>query len=554
MDRLPPHLWYSVLQLTPTISLAWANASKDTQLVFRATHHGSLTRLVTCLSLQFLCPGHPRWQPGRVLSDAALTREHQKNVCRELVRRGDLSACRWLVTLDWWDILREAVESGQLACAAWAKKNPGINLDDERCDFTWLPTKAARHGHVHLCEWLSGLMDLKKVSLVMSEEAAMGGHLPVLQWLVAHNLMTFPAVNTLGLMIFAAFSNHVHICQWLHQNAQLEATWEDEAMPTTWSTELGTLPMRQIFVGAVRRGLLDVCQWLHSTYCIPTHVVTHGCCDVLRVACDVDQTRVCKNWELCRWLYETFVCVVTTPQEHRSMGKYLTYTRARQKANQLSPIEFVNMAFPAMVNAGCIQGVMWLQETFSKGANREWPHWEDLHVVAIGQGAIDSGNVILCLWLGVDTITHTGARLKRAVEKGHLGILKWLHQKIPRIPWHNYLDDLFLEAAKHGRLATFDWLLQHGLDGRVAAQALSMAMEHGHLTMCQRVMQHFFAPHTNLEPARLQTGLLQATCHGHLDVCQWLAQCGVRLSSADMAQRDVYAKNLATWQWALDTF
>lgn len=580
MDRLPPHLWYSVLQLAPHVSLAWASASRHTLLALKACHHESLDDLVTRQCLQVLWPAHFFWK-RRSAGNAALVSEHRKEMSRELVRRGDLAACRWLAITDWQAVARWATEFGRLACAAWAFHTNRTRLTraEEKRFLMELATLAARHGQLHICAWLDGLTNLQAVSADMSMEAAFHGHLSVLQFLVAQSLATFsttadtpcepgreiPCVRPVGLLISAVFSEHIDICRWLCCRVDFGVTWEDVVFLD--SVGPSTLPLRHIFLGVVRRGLLEACRWLHATYCIPTHVVTHDHCEVLRVSCNYGaliphEERTCRNWKVCQWLYETFVCVVHTPLEQRTLENWEAYTRARQAANQLSATEFVAMAFPAMVNAGSVQGVIWLQKTFSQGDHPEWPHWVQRQVIEIGQGAIDSGNVILCIWLGVDTITDTRRRLIRAVERGHVGILKWLHKTIPQIPWPDYLDDLCLAAARHGRVGILDWLIEQGLDSRATVvQALREAMSHGHLTMCQRLTHHFFAslvtPNVVDKSADfmefLQAGLLPAIWHGHLDVCLWATRVGAQVLPGDMTPMCVGPANFATWQWAWDT-
>lgn len=650
---LPTHLWSDILKQSPKNSLAYTHASQDTHLVLMSLHQQSFRKLIVSQSLQLCCP-ETHWTPinkthgkindrvnvGKFL--AHLQHQHQLHISAHLAAQGNLAACRWLTpnTPDWCYVARFAIRGGHCDCAMWIinkhKREKEIlpNLTVAK-DIVMNSRPHSLTKSMSMCALLEKCM-VPGMGEEIARAAIQYGNLDMLRFLKHRKLVTLTLTKDktklflqciADYLTWAAFYNWLHICRWLHKKyCQLfcsppilrlsdnTKTAEESPFLPPKITGQSTIPdkvnyyWRKAFVASVHNGHLEVAQYLHATYQIPTSEVTRKHCQVLRASCgrlgplwpwlDDQEKPVCKNWQMCRWLYETFACVLDRQQ-------LAPDDPCRQNFVGFSISEFLTMVAPCIVRAGSAEGLEWLINTFycekplvgqnnqsdidQKAEigqnnylwNRCWSMFRDSTVLMCD--AILTGNVSMCQQLLLKTcliLTRYPERwlniLKCVVQDGHLDMLRWVKKKLHDVDFVIYgesfsnivaifcSDPILLKTAKHGHLHILHWLAEENclpLKNEVLFwKALGRAIRWGHLEMCHGLIHYFFPKDTfwndvvDNKHDFFQTGLSLAIKYGHLKVCLWLKQHGIILTGMKCTQHYVHPKTIHTYQWALDTF
>jgi diadenosine tetraphosphatase ApaH/serine/threonine PP2A family protein phosphatase len=170
----------------------------------------------------------------------------------------------------------EAAATGDLALLKW------LDMHSFNCfqlyEDELMPrfTEVAEHVHLHVLQWLHEQDDIQLDMHDLTEGAAAGGHLPILQWL--DEVVQSWAVRHGGSCALAAVEyGHVHLLEWLaEQGVQVvvppiarHAAAHGELNVLQWLQEEVDLARNdEVCKAAAGAGHLAVLQWLRLLGCL----------------------------------------------------------------------------------------------------------------------------------------------------------------------------------------------------------------------------------------------------------------------------------------------
>lgn len=537
MDKIPPHLWVDVAQLSPKLSVAWLEANSDTQSVMRLLHHDSRDELVLRLGQQRIASLFPPWPKRGSTTNAWLQLHYHVLLARAFIDQSNLAACRWLLSpgTQIVDLLFWAAKRGQLSILQWlAATHSGHEMVTSKLKASehYTLQRIVEKGHVHIFDWL-----------LQTDRFCWDASFQDFQ--MYHHLLRLAARK-------GQFDMCLHLCQ-SYQHGDGSGWWT-------------------VIMEGARKGHLHVCQSgakftsLDRWRSYATGLVTAACGHPARE----HRKGTCPNWRVCRWVYETFKAIIF---------EYWTTQH------------FVSLVLPSIMKSGSMEGVQWMEATF--GGHAGWAaYWKET-TDSLFFFAVCGNNVDMCHWTLNCIKKHcldlcnvvTRSSFLRAARVGHLAMLQYLVNDFPDTCaglFPDLVDQIVKRvAAQSSELAQFEmftWVMTNKSlfiheNSRTNMQYfLTRAIENGHVLICRNIMSRlppeerhlrhiFFECLVQLLVGAINSGNLAmchflAKYHGHpseqLDR-HMAAQIKAWLSALRHKKRSL-AGQVATHQWALDTF
>lgn len=334
-----------------------------------------------------------------------------------------------------------------------------------------------------------------------------------------------------------AKNGHLTVCQWLYETFHREefadrSVWEPAMLEATFN------------------GHLQVCQWLVKCYNIEYNIQFSF--RLFDVACGRppgprNSQSHCKNWQVCRWLLETYPEILTGNSKH----------------------DILPTAVPSLIKGNCLEGLNWLMYNFNKNDDLSWiwtVFWHPcVNADDFFREALYTGNISLCLWIldhsdVVPSYKHISNLWGHLASIGNLALIQCFSA------WRKHMNvsHMMLRAAKHGHIDVIDWLLSWKTSVLMSPFTFEMALRKaalgGQVGMCHHLLELASKltpnPFDNTDHY-MQNTLCLAVVDGHFDVCVCLARHGVTLpkhTNFTGGCKFSSAKRLRTVQWAVDTF
>ena len=460
----------------------------------------------------------------------------QSDALAMAVLGGHLETAKWLVNWQidihqcYWDnsnLFHYAGVSGDLATAKWLQGMSVISDMPNRVGLTTLAL-AARYGHLELVTWLlaeklSSIDQLTVQGDCPTHLAARNGHLEVVQLLIASgqdvNLSNDHGQS--ALLLAACVSEPLAL--WLCDNNanihQIDAKGNSA------------------FLLGAKSGFVKLLQHLEQLGA-DIHLINNKGDNAFTLAAKSGSV------DLLRWLSEKQVNIHQVNQKHFNALTRAACTGclpavellcslgvdrsqcARGSISGDSSLSFSLNALALAIIHGHLDLADWLCRIFTLERNDSGPlllaaesgqlagiQWWYQHVV----GAEDIKLPGLCPKLNI--------ALMLAAAKGHLPVIKWLHQRgaVTNKVTHRG-DSALLLAANSGDLASVKWLYQNGGDlhhvNHDGNNALSLAAVAGDLYIVQWLIGKGVANRRN---SMGHDAVALATKHGSERVISWLA-------------------------------
>ncbi|RLN47123.1 hypothetical protein BBJ28_00016616 [Nothophytophthora sp. Chile5] len=404
----------------------------------------------------------------------------------------------------------------QESCASSHDRTPwwalGNFLRSDRHYYRWQFSQgleqAARHGHLHVVEWLFAHFSGCQASIMVVEAAAEAGHLAILQYLHAH-AVTVSGWGGQGTQLQEDDAqenpnNGIQVC-WgrgdMTKAAQSGHTEIDDAIATA---AVGGLAVGGHLEMMKRVEVLNPprqWRWCHSLSEAVVAACRHG------------------HLAVVHWLLEQHDVREAFSAE-TSLGMHMAAVNGHiELAQYLFAHGFSGCSRATMLHAaanGHFRVVQWLHSQFGNDSSGSGLFWN---------GHESPSNVV-----GRDK--ESAAAIDAAAARGHLDVVVFLHSLTVvtnpqgdnnaerasddggggRRPWatHMAMD----EAAKHGHLHVIQWLFANRTEG-CTTDAMDNAAGEGHLDVVQWL-------HANTKVGCTEDAMDFAACNGHLEVVQWL--------------------------------
>lgn len=347
---------------------------------------------------------------------------------------------------------------------------------------------AACSGDVTLLQWLVDnqleLFDNEELKLeqIAFDVAAERGCMETVQWLVT----TFSAGA--WLLSPAALGGHLEMVQWLHENANIDATQRHRALGLMQRVHLSYCAQLAEECGKPSLDGLKAMQWRFHDSRAP------------RATDAMDWAAVNGHFDVMKWL-----------DANRTDGCSDAAVNSAAEAGNMEMLLWLDAhyseqwTFEAMDHAargGHLAVVKWIHANRAEGCSPKAMDW------AAGNGHLD-----VVQWL--HTNRHEGCTvlaMDRAARNGHLDVVQWLHEHRQEGCTTNAMDS----AAKQGHLDVVQWLHENRTEGCTTA-AVDRAAGKGHLD----VVKWLFANRTEGGTAR---AAVNATDEHHHEVLQWFEE------------------------------
>ncbi|KAF0718532.1 Aste57867_1634 [Aphanomyces stellatus] len=346
---------------------------------------------------------------------------------------------------------------------------------------------AVKHGHLAVLQWLvaRATVEIKVPQMYSIEEAAAGGHLDVVQYVLDDCFQTMEVC-----LDDAAANGHVHVLDGLLGHARATYTYRaldlaatNGHMETmTWLHEHGHRATKAAMDGAAGNGHLAIVRFLHerrvegcSTEAIDraakkgyVHVIdfvwTHRAGQCTHRA--VENAVACGSLDTVEYLHA----------RGKRGGAILMDTAAAN--GDLAMVAFLHANSPA----GC-----------STAALDRAAHGGHLEVVKFLHAHRPEGGTFLalqfCLSVPVLEFLHrvcrlavSGVVLTHAASRGYLNVVQWAYEilrpmRTPGEPSTSAMDS----AAEHGHLPVLKWLHATDTSYGCSTRAMDRAARQGHL-------------------------------------------------------------------------
>lgn len=245
------------------------------------------------------------------------TRKKEEELSTQIYKRGTIGICSnaayyghmelliWLCDMEMnerYDFTRvapeRAAERGQLEILKW--------LFESRCMITSrICELAAENNQLHILEWLlesetkTGIL-LKYTNAALF--AAKKGRLKVLKWMYKKKLLSIDPLlgsyKSVDLCSNAALGGHIHVLQWLHKKGY---QWDEQTCHNAatngnlellkWARENDCPWNEETSLYAANGGHLKILEWLHENGCALHPDI---CCEAVKH----------KHYEILKWGYE----------------------------------------------------------------------------------------------------------------------------------------------------------------------------------------------------------------------------------------------------------
>ncbi|GMF55135.1 unnamed protein product [Phytophthora fragariaefolia] len=369
-------------------------------------------------------------------------------------------------------LLEVAAGNGNAKMASWLVEVVGA--DCLRLSVASAAQNAISGGHLKMITSL-GIIASSVDGPLSLDEAAGKGYLQAVQWGVKHG-----GVCSTEAMDTAASNGYLRIVQWLHHNCAAECTiramdsaashghldvveWLHEHRDEGCSTEA--------MDGAASHGHLDVVKWLHSNR-------SEGC----TVAAMNGAAR------------ENHILVLQWLHNHRSEGCAQEAMDGAAAHGNIAVMRWLithcsescNYSQSALETAaanGRLDAVQLLYKQLSQHIMSEWVACEALDCAASG------GHLGVVKWLHErrpEIGSCTTAALDGAASNGHLQMVKWLHANRREGGTYHAMDG----AAAGGHLEVLMFLYSHRSDGCTSDAAVNAAMN-DHVEVVQWLLQRY---------------------------------------------------------------
>ncbi|KAF4147520.1 Ankyrin repeats domain-containing protein [Phytophthora infestans] len=481
-------------------------------------------------------------------------------------------------TIDWgYEDAAKAAAAGHSEVVMWLYENAGSDVrnDEETLkavvasgDVTllrWLlqrltivPCKgvhdAAANGHITMLEFLTeeGYIQDDTVGLLL--KAADAGQMAVVRWIIDRDwsmdtssdqesddagspfdddLHSRKHITSVGgeasLAIHnAAVNGHLDVAKYLHARVDWPLNANDETIelarhcPIIEQVKYLGLNIEAKRVSgatmllATTKGLLDVVQWLYTTYSSdPTLNLFWSCNqDTKQHESVLDAAATNGHFEVLQYLHEAAKDVTEENKNKRrrlrkypdmTLGQpiYMYPSSPRETELQTEPSKpgYTTAAMDGAAGNGHLNVLRWLLENESKGCT--------MQAMSL---AARNGHFEVVQWL-CDNIQKDwiASAMDSAASGGHIEILEWLHER--GFQCSVYAMD---GAASGGHLEAVKWLQDHRSEGCTKA-AMDGAVSCGALRLVKWL-------HENRSEGCTRSAFYKAALLGHLDVIKWLLE------------------------------
>ncbi|KAL7750913.1 hypothetical protein RI367_003492 [Sorochytrium milnesiophthora] len=352
------------------------------------------------------------------------------------------------------------------------------------CKVTGLPTDsadlwqcAAHLGRLDMLVWMSGqhptlMLHHSKRALM---EAAAGGHLPAVQYVVCAVKQggSGNCDSAMGMALQAAVARgHVHVASWLHgtsahyveSSTVREAAAHGHLRALQWLHERGIGKFtEEVMDAAAAGGYLEVVDWLlqHRTEGCTVQAVNGaaagGHLPVLRrllqhgvggTAQATERAAASGHQSTVRWLHSFMPSTRSARALNCALeGGHLALAQWLHTHSASSSLATVNTT--TIARRDTLDVLAWLHEHTAVRC-RGWTM----------RAAVTTGNLDLVQWLdrAVD-IAYTLDMLEGAVDSGNLAIVQWVYARLdPRCA--PQMPRVLALAARYNRLDMVRWLCQ----------------------------------------------------------------------------------------------
>lgn len=367
-------------------------------------------------------------------------------------------------------VMDQVAKKGDLEFMKWALGHADVYSFQYTVDTV---RDAAEAGHLQVLQWL------RASNLVVSfekalEAAATGGHVPIVTWL----LEEYPAHSFEPPSIRAACNGHIEVVQWMVE----QYPWKSPEDRSTWITEA--------FSGAVSNG-----HWTVIRYLFKQKPLTHA-----PFSC-VGSVVHSGDLELVQWLHVRGVVFTGDPigcaaldgnipmiewlHENSVMGAYsLDHAFQLPMINRhLDVIEWLHAhgAQPThrsvMTTAGChadVPLIKWMHE-----------HWTQYWSTDVMDHAAERGSLEVIKFLHANRQEGcTTKAMNKAARNGHLSVVRWLHANRPE----GCTKEAVNHAAERGHHKVLAFLLAQ-FELKCDYRSVERAARRGHFEVLELLMR-----------------------------------------------------------------
>lgn len=380
----------------------------------------------------------------------AFRRLRQQRAIQKASEAGDLAVLQWwalsfpakLSRSDYRSVFETAVQAGHLHVLKWLEQQGRLPRRDREIPLL------INCSDPEVVYWLhgQGLQVWLHVSLL---DAATRGDLAFISW-VHQRQHLFRAVNDWSLLVYwAARANHLPIVQWVHENRSKDFS-------------------KRVLIGAIEGGHLAIARWAESK---SVHSATLLDRPFQAVGVEMAVYLLTKfPWASSKdrrdWIKKALISagrlgdldVVQLLYQHRNKSD--TSGMLMDKAAEYGHLHIVrwldiqgavcsaNAMDGALLN-GHLHVVQWLHDQRSEGCSPlivrmaalygqvesvQWLHQNQLARLdtEVMQHALQGGQLEVIQYIIVNTNASswwTGREMQIAAEGGHLGIVKWFHER-----------------------------------------------------------------------------------------------------------------------------
>lgn len=397
---------------------------------------------------------------------------------------------------------------------------------------------AAMHGHVHLLQWLH---DNHRARVVWSIRgffaACIGGHLEAVVWM--HENGPTPQRDCLeGAFIQAATTGHAAVTQWLCTSGLISPNarafrkrrpqmdqWVEkaakhgtiEALECLSATFSRPCPVR-CMGAAVGYGNLDMARWLKMKH----HIETVGRSALVRaVKCGHLQTIVwsIKNLEITGDKSRVHLIDQAAASGHMEIVQFL-HTHSSESCS----VDAIDSA----AGGGFLDIVKWLHSHRSEGCTTK-----------AMDSAAAGGHLDVVEWLHANrTEGCTERAMNDAAGNNDFRVVEWLHLRRTEGCSRSAMD----AAATNGHLEMVKWL-HTNRDGGCTYSAMDGAIANGHLEIVK------WLHYNKAADIHASTWLDKAAANGHLDVLRWIQANRQTMCSSDAIRNAAANGHLDVVQW-----
>lgn len=449
---------------------------------------------------------------------------------------GDLDAIKWLhnIGCPMETAYYYAACEGKLEILKWLRDN-GYNVP-VGCD---LSQRAAFGGQIHVLEWLLEIN--YPISRRGYYDAVQGGNIDVFKWLLEKNVV----MGGEYMCCAAARAGHLDMLKWLRAEGY---PWDKSVCTSTmigshvgvlkWAIENGCPYDFEDCIEEISHvcyrgksappGELEILQYLHSIGCrfdrpvLCSRAAAAGDLALLKWlrehGCPWD-TLTCKYanrsdpW-LIRWIH-TNGCPCRHTMSRREYSKFrkLSNIVARGDLEMLKwtyvrqrnwDYSTIGLLCRVAVKYSRLHIIQWLHFTRPSSA---------VMYITASRAAV-CGNQDVLEWLFNTGHPIDSDVVRAAVRGGHFGLLKWLYEQSPKpCIWNEYVP---ATAAIANNIAIIKWLFEKGCP--FDSNTTYFALSRGHLRLSQWLYEH------GVEMNAI--GIRKAKKAGHTNILDWLVAIG----------------------------